>query len=519
MIKILSVTDKKNSAIDRLATGVMSYMNGFDYQVIDIHPKRPSAQELANFIRLAEQADIIDYHYFRTAEMLRQLMPELKTKPSILRHFNPYSIDGDWSGYDWVIACNKSIEADLKRGYKNVLLHPITRNPTHYTFREEATTHDTVLMVANRIEAKKGILEVAQACEKLNIAFHLVGNISDPNYFNQILQCKTVTFSQGITDDELAKAYAEATLHVCNSQDNFESGTMPILEAMFSGVPVLTRNVGHVPDLYNGENLILNPNDKEDVDALADLIFKTLADKKGLHEMAQKAWQTVKGYTDQRRAWLYKKLYRQMQSSEQPVSVIVPTATDPRVLLECLVAIENQTYPNIEIVVVDDGNEPHIQNVVQEFRSMTSKPVQYHNTNQGDYGLARARNVGIIEGTGDILVFDDQRQIMEPEAVTEFVARLTPKQWLFGNKGGKKDFVENFGCVYRSEIIQMGMFNERCNLYGSLSQEIRARSRAQGFSHTYVESAKATAAKKSSNKYTKRQEIIMSKDMLYKMGL
>ena len=123
MIKILSVTDKKNSAIDRLATGVMSYMNGFDYQVIDIHPKRPSAQELANFIRLAEQADIIDYHYFRTAEMLRQLMPELKTKPSILRHFNPYSIDGDWSGYDWVIACNKSIEADLKRGYKNVLLH------------------------------------------------------------------------------------------------------------------------------------------------------------------------------------------------------------------------------------------------------------------------------------------------------------------------------------------------------------------------------------------------------------
>jgi hypothetical protein len=108
---------------------------------------------------------------------------------------------------------------------------------------------------------------------------------------------------------------------------------------------------------------------------------------------------------------------------------------------------------------------------------------------------------------------------MEPEAVTEFVARLTPKQWLFGNKGGKKDFVENFGCIYRSEIIQMGMFIERCNLYGSLSQEVRARSRAQGFSHTYVESAKATAAKKSSNKYTKRQEIIQSKDMLYKMGL
>ena len=108
MIKILAVTDKQDTAIDRLADGVTGYMNGFDYQVIDIHPKRPSAQELANFIQLAQRADIIDYHYFRTAEMLRELMPELLDKPSILRHFNPYSIDGDWSGYDWIVACNKS---------------------------------------------------------------------------------------------------------------------------------------------------------------------------------------------------------------------------------------------------------------------------------------------------------------------------------------------------------------------------------------------------------------------------
>lgn len=519
MLTILAVTDKQDTAIDRLADGVLPYMNGFDYQVIDVHPKRPSAQDLANFMRLAQKADIIDYHYFRTAEMLRGLMPELRTKPSILRHFNPYSTDGDWSGYDWIIACNKSIEADLKRGYKNVLLHPITRNPANYMFRETDTKNDTVLMVANRIESKKGILEVAQACDKLGVNFHLVGNISDPTYFRQIMDCSTLTFSQDITDNQLAKAYGEATLHVCNSTDNFESGTMPILEAMFSGVPVLTRNVGHVPDLYNGENMILNPNDKENVEALADLIFKTLSDKKALHEISQKAWQTVKSYTDQRRAWLYKKLYRQMQSPDQPVSVIVPTANDPRILLECLVAIEQQTYGNIEIVVVDDGGDLRTRAVVSEFRDMTSKPVQYYNTDQGDYGLARARNTGIIEATGDIIVFDDQRQIMDLNAITEFVKNLVPKQWLFGNKGGKKDFVENFSCIYRSEIVQMGMFNERCNLYGSLSQEVRARSRAQGFTHTYIETAKATAAKKSSNKYTKRLEIIESKDMLYKVSL
>jgi len=519
MLKILAVTDKANTAIDRLATGVAEYMNGYEYRVISVHPKRPSQENLAEFVRLASQADIIDYHYFRTAEMLRSYLPELKDKPSILRHFNPYSIEGDWSGYDYIVACNKSIESDLKRGYKNVLYHPITRNPKNYTFREEATSHDVVLMVANRIEAKKGILEVAQACQELNVSFHLVGNISDPAYFAQVAACRTTTFSQDISDEALAKAYTEATLHVCNSQDNFESGTMPILEAMFSIVPVLTRKVGHVPDLFNGDNLVINPNDKEDVEALSKLIHKTLSDKKGLHDMAQKAWQTVKSYTDQRRAWLYKKLYRQIQSAETPVSVIVPTASDPRTLLSCLVAIENQTYKNIEIVVADDGDEPEIAKLVDEFRAMTAKPVVYLNSFKDDYGLARARNLGIIEATGDIIVFDDQRQVMHPEAVEEFVKHSAPKQWLYGNKGGKKDFVENFSCIYRSEIIQMGMFSERCTLYGSLSQEVRARSRAQGFTHTYIESAKADATKKSSNKYTKRQEIIESKDMLYKMGL
>jgi glycosyltransferase involved in cell wall biosynthesis len=495
MLKILAVTDKAHTAIDRLATGVIEYMNGYDYKVLPIHPKRPEKQDIMEFWRLADEADIIDYHYFKTAEMLRSHLPELKNKPSILRHFNPYSIDGDWSGYDYIVACNKSIEADLKRGYDNVLYHPITRNPKNYTFREEATTHDVVLMVANRIEAKKGILEVAQACQELGVSFHLVGNISDPAYFAQVSACRTTTFSQDISDAALEKAYSEATLHVCNSQDNFESGTMPILEAMFSGVPVLTRNVGHVPDLYNGENLILNPNEKEDVEALTKLIYSSLTDKEALRDVSQKAWQTVKSYTDQRRARLYKRLYRQMQSAETPVSVIVPTASDPRTLLSCLVAIENQTYKNIEIVVSDDGDDPAIPKLVDEFRRMTAKPVVYLNSFQDDYGLARARNLGIIEACGDIIVFDDQRQIMQPEAVSEFVANLAPKQWLYGNKGGKKDFVENFSCIYRSEIIQMGMFSERCTLYGSLSQEVRARSRAQGFTHTYIESAKSDAAK------------------------
>lgn len=527
MLKILAITDKADTAIDRLANGVAQYMNGYAYAVLPIHPKRPDQEDLHKFIALAQEADIIDYHYFRTAEMLRKTFPEVKAKPSILRHFNPYSIhDADWSEYDVIVACNKSIESDLRATYGDkVIMHPITRNPINWPYNNEWKPSNKILMVANRIEAKKGIKEVAQACANENLEFHVVGNISDHNYFNELMQIGNIVFSQNVTDDELAKLYQRSCLLVCNSVDNFESGTMPIQEAMFSGTPVLTRLVGHVPDIYNGENMIINPNASDDVRGLTELLHDTLADDVNsasvtttkLDTIREKAWQTIKTYTDQRRAWLYKKLYRQLQTDEQPVSVIVPTAGSEDVLRSCLNAIAQQTYKNIEIVVVDDGGTA--RETVSSFSSMVNIPVQYHNSSNGDYGLARARNIGIINATGEVIVFCDQRQVMDANAVGEFMKYIAPRKWLYGNKGVKKEFVENFSCIYRNDIVRLGMFNERINLYGGQSQEVRARSRAQGITHEYIETAKATPAKKSSNKYTKRHEIIQMKDILYQLGL
>lgn len=519
MFKVLAITDKADTAIDRLANGVTRYLNGYAYAVLPIHPKRPDLEDLVRFEALAQDADVIDYHYFRTAEMLRSKFPYLKEKKSILRHFNPYSIhDGDWSEYDVIVACNKSIESDLRTKYGDkVIMHPITRNPDDWQYNNDWRPSNKVLMVANRIEAKKGIKEVAQACANENLEFHIIGNISDHAYFQELMQIGNISFSQNVTDEELMKIYHRSALLVCNSIDNFESGTMPIQEAMFCGTPVLTRLVGHVPDLYNGENMIINPNAHDDVEALTKLLHDNLADIKNLQTMRERAWQTIKSYTDQRRAWLYRKLYRKLQGDHSPVSVILPTAGNIPVLMQCMEAIVHQTYDNIEIVVCDDGGDA--KEAVKTFSSLVNIPVQYHNTSQGDYGLARARNVGIINATGDVLVFCDQRQIMEKEAVAEFVKNLVPRKWLYGDKGVKKEFVENFSCIYRDDIVRLGMFNERVNLYGGQSQEVRARSRAQGITHEYIGTAKAKPAKKSSNKYNKRNEIIAMKDLLYMVGL
>lgn len=510
MIKVVCVVDKVGTALDRLAKGVAPYHKNIEYHVVDVHPKRPDVKQLMEFEQHLD-ADIFDFQYFRTAQMLMKQY-DLKGK-KILTHNNPYSIHEDtWNEFDYVVANNLSMEKDLVGiTAQPVEYIPLTVDADFWAFKPDWTPNNRVLMVANRIESKKGVKEVAEACKKIGAEFHLVGAISDAEYFHEVLQ-HGVNFHQQISDKELRDLYHSSSLHICNSVDNFESGTLPILEAMLCGTPVLTREVGHVPDLYNGENMIINKELPNNVEHLSDLIKETLEDTEKLKDTRDKAWQTAKTRNHERRAYSYQKLYRKVLfPDQQSVSVIMPVYKKPDITYQSLEAIENQTYKNLEVIMINDGEEDQPRDRVPFFR--------YIENNQNDYGLARARNRGIIEATGDIIVFCDQRIVMEPDAIEQFVKHLAPRVWLYGTKGVKKEFVENFSCIYRDEIVRMGMFNERINLYGGMSQCIRNRARYQGIKTEYLEAAKAKQIGKSSNKHRRRGEIIKMKNLLWKIGL
>lgn len=538
MLKIVCVVDKTGTALDRLAKGVAKYHNNLNYVVCDVHPKRPDPEQLARFEREAIDADIIDWQYYRTAELLKLKYPWLESKKQILTHNNPYSIEeSSWNNYDLNIGNNQYIYERLgKITDKPVDYIPLCVDTDfwefnldwkfegrvdkgHYEFKNEQDK-PTVIMVANRIESKKGILPVAIACNELNIHFILVGSISDGNYFHAIQASGNVEFHEKISDEKLRELYCRSTVHVCNSQDNFESGTLPILEAMLCGVPVLTRNVGHVPELNNGENMVIYDGDPENVLEIQEKLLDMISDKEKLKDIRDKAWQTAKSRSFERRAYTYQRAYRDvMWPDQQSVSVVVPVYDKPDVVRKCLNAIAEQTHKNIEIIVASDTKEMGMFDLVKEFARFVDIPVMFILTadNKDGYGLARARNEATIEATGEVIVYCDQRMIMEPNAVEEFLKRLASRTWLYGNKGGKKSFVENFSCVYRDRVIQSGMFCERITGYGGMSEEIRKRLNRQGVETVYVESAKATPTGKSSNRNRKRQEIIRMKNRTWKM--
>lgn len=522
MFRIACVVDKLDTALDRLGKGVKPYHDNLEYKVFDVHPKRPSPEQIYKFIEYAKEADVIDYQYFRTAQMLEQNFPWLKGKKRILTHNNPYSIEeSNWNEFDINVGNNNYITKRLKEiTQSRVEYVPLTVDTDFWKFNPDWEPERSVIMVANRIESKKGILEVAIACGELGIKFVLVGAISDQNYFHSIMQTGNVEFHEMITDEKLRELYYKSSIHVCNSQDNFESGTLPILEAMLCGVPVMSRKVGHVPDLYNGENMVINEGSNEDVIKITEILHDMISDKKKLLELRDKGWQTAKSRSHERRAYMYQKLYRDVfYNGMTSVSVVMPIYDKPDVTRESLNAIDKQTYKNIEIVVVDDNIDSLNKEVVESFSKFTSKPVRYIKSGGEDYGLARARNIGTIEATGEVIVYCDQRIIMDPDCIEQFMINLKPKQWLYGSKGVKKDFVENLSCIFRQEVINGGLFNERINQYGGQSQELRLRFRRQGLELKYLESAKGVQRGKSSNKNRKKQEIIKMKNRLWKMGM
>lgn len=83
------------------------------------------------------------------------------------------------------------------------------------------------------------------------------------------------------------------------------------------------------------------------------------------------------------------------------VSAIVPLFNGERTIGDALSSIFQQDYPELEVIVIDDGSTDASAAIVREFPSV-------HLIQQENAGVAAARNRGIAAARGDLLAFLDQ---------------------------------------------------------------------------------------------------------------
>lgn len=99
------------------------------------------------------------------------------------------------------------------------------------------------------------------------------------------------------------------------------------------------------------------------------------------------------------------------------VSVLVTAYNAEPWIADTLASVEAQTYPNIEVIVVDDGSTDGSLDVARSFASVTV-------LHQPNAGACAARNLAFDTSTGDLIQFLDADDLLAPDKIAVQVARL-----------------------------------------------------------------------------------------------
>ena len=86
------------------------------------------------------------------------------------------------------------------------------------------------------------------------------------------------------------------------------------------------------------------------------------------------------------------------------ISIIVPVYNTDQYLNRCVDSIINQTYKNLEIILVDDGSTDNSGKICDEYKKKDSRIIVIHKTNGG---MSSARNAGLDIATGNYIAFVD----------------------------------------------------------------------------------------------------------------
>jgi glycosyltransferase involved in cell wall biosynthesis len=164
--------------------------------------------------------------------------------------------------------------------------------------------------------------------------------------------------------------------------------------------------------------------------------------------------------------------------SNSLVSIVIPLYNQGIYIDETLESVEKQSYPNMEVIIVNDGSndEYTLEKIKQLLRD------GYKVIDKVNGGLASARNYGITQAKGKYIVALDSDDIIHPDYISKCVEKIEKTDYrivytralLFGHKHGmwmlpkftmKKMLQGNIiycsAMFYREDWVKVGGYDEK----------------------------------------------------------
>ncbi len=109
------------------------------------------------------------------------------------------------------------------------------------------------------------------------------------------------------------------------------------------------------------------------------------------------------------------------------ISIVLPTYNGAKYIQQSIVSCLNQTYRNIELIIIDDGSTDDTPKII---KSYTDKRIKYlrHDENSG---LPQALNTGFAHATGDYLTWTSDDNYFSEKALEIELSFLTENHCLF----------------------------------------------------------------------------------------
>lgn len=138
------------------------------------------------------------------------------------------------------------------------------------TVRNKFQLPERFILNVGTIEERKNLLNIVKAITNTDIPLIVVGKKT--KYYQQVKKYviknkleERIQFLEGVSVEELSALYQMADIFVYPSV--FEGFGIPVIEALFSGTPVITSNVSSLPEAGGPGALFVNPNNVEDLHA------------------------------------------------------------------------------------------------------------------------------------------------------------------------------------------------------------------------------------------------------------
>ncbi len=167
-----------------------------------------------------------------------------------------------------LLGVDESLIRVVYQGCHNQFYNKVSEESLTYT-HQRFDLPDEYLLYVGTIEERKNLLRIVQAMHSGNIDFQLVVVGRKTTYFNQVKsyieknKMSNIHFLDQVQVSDLPAIYQGSRGFIYPS--SYEGFGIPILEALNSGVPVITSRGGCLEETAGKGGLLINPLDREDM--------------------------------------------------------------------------------------------------------------------------------------------------------------------------------------------------------------------------------------------------------------